>query len=488
MDSTPLITSTLPDDDRRLSYSYLGSRIYAWNADCFVHDSIRTRPTLVLGSTGYGKTELLLSLAFSDMAKKRPVFFIDGKCDLETLHKLHFYAKQANRPFYAFLPFQDGDRLTCSWNPFVSDVLSISTITEAFINSYSDPQQALNRNDPGGAGYYIETQRAVCSNLMRALHSSGYQYSISDIRYLIENSNLLDSKLVPLLKPEGFQSYGELKRLVSKEGRDFPDVMSRFTNFLSQFRHWSVNSYNPTITIERIIDERAVLYAGLPVNSQPVEMAAIGNMLINLLKATSSVLQTKGVGLQTQIGCFADEAGSFVDSGLAEWICKVRSTGFLLSLGLQTLGQLEGRRSGFGSEIRSNAPNVMLFNPKDRPTAEWFSGLVGSEARRSVTASLVDSDVETGSGSVRLNDTPRVHPDAILALNPGQFFYSPPVTTVHPPLLAASMLPAPDSKHPFTQFRRINQFPKAKRRGLFLDAVLHANRFGATSSRGGGKK
>lgn len=479
------ITSALPRDDRARNFTYVGRRLYAFDSPCYVHDMIRSRPTMVLGSTGYGKTELLLSLAFSDAGKQRPVFFVDGKCSLETLNKLYSYAKLAGRPFYAFMPFQDGDRLTASWNPFVSDVLPISVIADAFINAYADPASVLNRNDPSGAGFYLETQRAVCSGLIRSLHATGLMYCIRDLKILLEDAAELKC-IATRLRPEGYPAYGELMRIKGEEGDDFPRTMRRFVNYLGQFNHWAVNSYSPSFTIERIIDEGAVLYAGLPVNTQSVEMSAIGNMLINLLKATSSHLQTKGVGPVKPVSCIVDEAGSFIDSGLAEWICKVRSTNFLLTLGIQTLAQLEGRRKGFGEEIRSNAPNVFMFNPKDQDTAKWFSGLIGAEARRSVTASIQNGSEETGAGSVKLYAEPKVHPDAILSLNCGQCFYSPPVPTDHPPLLAASMLPNPDKSHPLNVYRRPAIPAAARRKGLFLSSKLLKTNFGAGLSAGSG--
>lgn len=475
-DTLPLISSTLPRDDRRLSYSYLGSRLFQLGAPpLYLHDRGRSKPMMVLGSTGQGKTEFLLSLAYSDAARRRPVFFIDGKCELRTMHKLASYCKLTDTPFYTFLPFQQGDRMTCSWSPFISKVLPISTIIEAFINAYADPSALLRRGGSGGGGgegFYIETQRAACSSLMRALHNSGYQYNISDIRMLFEDIPLLQS-IVSILKPQSFSAYGELLRLRKEEGDEFPKVMRRFVNHLAIFKHWAVNSYNPTITIEDVIEQRAVLYVGLPVDSQQVAMSAIGNILINLLKATASFIQSSTMGPVAPIGCFIDEAGNFIDAGLADWICKVRSSGFLLTLGLQTLAQLEGRRAGFADEIKANSPNVVMFNPQDADTANWFSTLTGLEARRSRRANLTAGN-ESGDGQLVGTETPMVHRDSVLKLNIGQCYYRPPEPSLHPPLLAASMLPDPSKNNPLLRHRRDNQSPPPSRKGLFLSAKSQA--------------
>lgn len=460
----PDLTSVLHPDDRRQNYTYYGARLFWKNLPLFVRDGLRSKPTIILGTTGFGKTEMMLSLAYSDAIRKRPVIFIDGKCDAKTRDKLYFYNHLlAKRPFYALLPYQQGDRHTDSWNPLYSSVLPITTITEAFFNAYHDPGTTKGGASAGGETFYADMQRVVFSYLIRALHSSGYAYNTQDCRALLDRESLL-RQIQGLLRPSGLTAYSDLLRARSEMGRDYGRNMIRFSNYLSTFNHWSLNSYNPTIEFDAAIHEGATVYVGLPISSEPVTMGAIGNITLNQLKALSAYAQSQNRERKV-VSCFADEAASFVDTGLAEWICKVRSSGFLLTLGLQTIASLEGRRQGFATEIRANTPNVVIFNPNDRPTAEWFSGLSREEPERSYQASIHDG-MEKFSGSVRLGTTPRIHPDAILALQRGQAYYKPPVLIDRPPLLATPFLPDPDPACVLAHHRRLYASPKRRVRGL----------------------
>lgn len=462
----PKITSEQFDDARRFNYTYLGSRLYRQNLPLWVHDTLRTRPSLVVGSTGYGKTELLLSIAFQDIMKGRFTIFIDGKCDEDTRRKLYWYTtKVAKRPFYMLMPYAEGGHLSNSWNPFTCTTLSIAKISEMFISAYAQPGKG-GASGGGDGQYYLEMQRGSFSSLMRTLASSGYAYSTQDIRILFENYSIL-SNLGRVVRNSGIQHFADLMRRIAQEGeKQHQKTMSRFVNHLRLFQSWMLNSYNPAIQLDRMMMTDSVIYVGLPVNSEPEAMMTIGNILVNQLKAISAHVQTTEKSRRRAVSCIIDEAGSFVDEGLAEWICKVRSSGFLLMLGIQNLANLEGRRPGFAEEIRANAPNVMMFNPRDSESAAWFSSLAGLEMIRQTTASVADGK-EKEAGSVRGVESARVPVDALLRLRTGQFFYSAPEPMERPVLLASSYLPDPP-KTPDSDCQRTDVRPPPEFGGLYL--------------------
>jgi hypothetical protein len=464
----PKITSSQFDDSRRFNYTYLGARLYRQNLPLWIHDAIRTRPSLVVGSTGFGKTELLLSIAFQDIMKGRFTIFIDGKCDEDTRKKLYWYAtKVCKRPFYSLMPYVEGGHLSSSWNPFTCTTLGISKISEMFISAYAAPAKGGAGTGGGDGQYYLEMQRGSFSSLMRTLASSGYAYSTQDIRILFENYSIL-SNLGRVVKNSGIQHFADLMRRIAQEGeKQHQKTMSRFVNHLRLFQAWMLNSYNPVIQLDRMMMTDAVVYVGLPVNSEPEAMMTVGNIMVNQLKAISAHVQTTEKSRRRAISCIIDEAGSFVDEGLAEWICKVRSSGFLLMLGIQNLANLEGRRPGFAEEIRANSPNIMMFNPRDPDSARWFSILAGQESLRQATASVEGVEGGETGGSVRNVETSRVPIDALLRLRTGQFFYSAPEPMERPVLLASSYLPDPPN-NPEAEVKRCDRRPPPEFGGLYL--------------------
>ena len=459
----PELTSVLPPPPQNFSYTMLGARLFSpGHPPLYCRDTTRTRPTLVIGTTGTGKTELLLNLAFQDIWKGRFTIFIDGKCDEDTRNKLFYYSHVlAKRPFYMFLPYTEGGHLTNSWNPFVSSLLSASKVAEMFISPYAD-----YGGSRGAGEYYIAAQRDAFSSLMKALKSSGYGYNPQDVRFLLENIELL-SNLYKVLRNSGMTHYGHLMRKVGSETKKFRTEMEGFVNHLKLFTHWSLNSYNPALQLDRLMMTDAVVYVGLPVNSEPHLMRNVGNILVNQLKALSAHVQTTEKTKRRAISCIIDEAGTFIDEGLAEWICKVRSSGFLLVLGIQNLANLEGRRPGFSKEIQSNAPNIMMFNPKDADTAKWFSTLSGQELKTMTTVNMEAAE-EADRGSFRASETHRLPPDALLSLNVGQFYYRSAEPTERPILLSAPLMPAPSPDRDEYRCRRIETKMLPELRGLNL--------------------
>jgi len=445
------LSSVLPPDERRMGYVYVGKRVYCDDLPLYLHDSERAKPTLVLGSTGYGKSELMLSLAYNDASKGRAVFYLDGKCDMATRDKLAYYCKHvAKRPFYCFLPYVGGDTETDTWNPFICRSLSMGALNEAFFCGYNDPGQKKG-ND--GAQYYYDSQRKVFNALLRTLHTSGYQFNTQDIRAVLElDSVFTEAAEVFVGRPESARHYDELARIKKEIGKKWQEQISRLFGHLSSFDHWSINSYNPTIQFDKVIEEGGVVYAGLPLSSQPVTMGAIGNIIINQLKALSASFQN-GRAKRTTVSCIIDDGASFVDTGMAEWITKVRSSGFLLTLGIQTVASVEGRRQGFGDELRSNTPNVFLFNPRDEKTAKWFSALCLTEKKTEVSASIKSGEI-SADGSMKIIETDRITADSILSLKTGECFFLNPTIVGYPPLLKAPFLPSPPSANPIFKYRR----------------------------------
>jgi len=369
------------------------------------------------------------------------VVFIDGKCDLGLLHKLYYYCHIIHkRPFFPLLPFSQRDDLTYSWNPLMCTQLESRTITESVFNAFQDPHMSKDSESAFYSGY----QRTVFSHLMSALRFSEHAVSMQDLRLILEYDEILSS-LQRFIKPQGTVPYSELMRLRNEDGKQFAHNMKSFVNYLSQFSHWSLNSYNPTIQFDRLMLTDSVVYVGLPVNDQPYLMGCLGNIMINQLKALSQYVQSHQKHKRHAILCIVDEAGRFVDSGLTDWLAKVRSSGFMLMLGIQLLADLEGRKAGFAKQVKGNTNNVIMFRTPDPETAQWFVDLAGQELAEARAANIEvagDEVKETGAGNKRAYEREVVPRDAIYKLRKGQcYFFSE--ATLRPVLMAGCFYPDP---------------------------------------------
>ena len=79
-------------------------------------DSAANLHTLVVGTTGSGKTTGLGNIIESAIQRKLPLFYVDGKGDRNLAERVAQYSKQQGRPFYLFSMVGD----SVKYNPLAS--------------------------------------------------------------------------------------------------------------------------------------------------------------------------------------------------------------------------------------------------------------------------------------------------------------------------------------------------------------------------------
>ena len=475
--SAELPITSYPAEDVRYLYTYFGRRIEdpPYYQPIYVPDSRRSRPMMVLGATGCGKSELLLNLAFTDACKGRCTIIIDGKNDANFRNKLYYYNHViAKRPFLSFMPVESADALSHTYNPFYSTVQNVKAVAEAFFNAYRPPHP-INKAD--GSDYYVDRARDSFTDLLRALHHSGYAYCIRDIRFLLENYRLLEM-IQPYITDEAIRHYRDLMDRIKSIGiKKFQETISGFVTYLRKFDHWTMNSYNPDIIFDRLIYTDSTIYIGLPVDSEPNMMRALGNIIVNQLMGLSSYMQTNERKRRPVVSIIMDEGQALIDTNMANWVARVRSSGMMLTLSTQTLADIEAVNKQLAIQIATNTSNCVMFNPNNVQTADWFSRLVGQEARRSysIGGTAESEEMEEGdAGTIRLEEKARIPIVMITSLRTGQCFYRPPDSVKKPYWLAAPYLPDPPDRAD-CQHRKIFYPVRIESRGLAMSQAV--NRF-----------
>src|SRR5580704_6060677 len=228
MTHEPVLVTDPPKDDRRFLYTYVGRRLLGGMETINYYDLSRTRPALVVGTTGSGKTELMASMATMDNQKGRCTIFIDGKCDINLMQKLYYYTRHGNkelpqRPFYCLIPHPEYDTLTHSWNPLFLTTVEPSTISETVFNSYSPPE-----SEGRGEGSFFSTyQRQAFSLICSALLKSGKVASFQDIVRLLTYPEIMDT-MAGMITQEGMTAFRKLVLMRRENPREFNDRMRGF--------------------------------------------------------------------------------------------------------------------------------------------------------------------------------------------------------------------------------------------------------------------
>ena len=470
----PEITDSCPSDDRRQAYTFYGHSLLGGLKPIHALDSLRSYPTLAIGSTGSGKTQFLVSLAVRDMVNPSgvPIFFIDGKASNETFNTLYYYAKSLGKPFYCFFPIKEMDKYSCSWNPLHSTKISIETIIDTFFTSYM-PFRVQSDSQ-----FYIDTQRNFFTLLVQALHSSGKAFNVQDVIDMFENIDVL-TQYAKDFKGQGVYFYNKLTVVKQDLGKDFKKVMQGFVNYLHNFEHWSFNSYNPEIQIDRLYYTDAVVYVGLPVNAQEITMKAAGALFLNQIKAFSNLIQGEDAINRRKVSIFCDEAAPWINSSMANFASKVRDTGMMLHWGVQSRYDLREGLEVVAHRIENNAPNIAMFNPRDRETADWFCSLIGEELHHSRKSNVTldeSGDVkELGTASESLVSMKKVHPDGIMNLRRRQYYYLPGTSIYRPLYLKSPLLSRPPNT-PDRKFHGFHRPIKQELKGFFTRIRLNNSR------------
>ena len=432
----PELTHTLPLGPASQLYTYYGKTLLGEkNLPLYMRDDLRSKPTLVCGTTGSGKTEGMLARAYQDASKGRPVIFIDGKGDRSTWERLFYYCAYLHkRPFLGLFPTEQLDHLSNSWNPLISGKLSSATVVDSFFSSYM-----RDRKNEGEAAYYNGFTQNAFTQLTRALHNSGYNFNIQDISVSLEDGDFFN-EMERFIQPQGREYYDMLAGIRNKDIREYNRVMTSFWNYLKVFDHWTLNSTNPEIRLEDLYYSNAILYVYLPVGQQRWLMTALGNIILNQLRSLSNYVQSTETSARRRVPVFGDEVSPFIDQLLAEWVSKTRSSGLMLELGVQGLEDLATKSANIGESIRNNVPNVLMYNPHSVKTASWLSELFDMEGKLVHTRNL-DGDEETDAGVERFGEGRKIPPGLVNNLRLGQFLFCPVARVFKPAYLASPLLP-----------------------------------------------
>ncbi|MEA5464060.1 type IV secretory system conjugative DNA transfer family protein [Leptothoe sp. PORK10 BA2] len=122
-----------------------------------------------------------------------------------------------------------------------------------------------------------------------------------------------------------------------------------------------------------------------------------------------------------------DELPTLYLPDLPKWINEFRSNGFVALLGYQNFAQLQhiyGRE--LSRAIFAACGTKIFFNPKDRETAQEFSGYLGDKEVKYTTRSRSYGQHTSRSQSEQLQRVPLLTPDQILKLDQGECVFINP--------------------------------------------------------------
>ncbi len=376
-------------------------------------DDDANKHTLVLGTTGSGKTVSVLNLVESAINRQLPVVYVDGKGDFGLACKVLAYARDQGRPAYLFA--MNGD--SCVYNPLAS-------------GGYSAKKDRIVELREWSEDHYRKLAEGYMQTVFKVLDTCAIK---TDLVTVADYMSM--ARLTELMEQQG-GALADRKRLLAAIKKREPaeeHVKSLqeevWTLAESEIGHlFDTAVCDPTNVLELLpaIEQRAVVYFCLPALQFPALAKLVGKLVINDLKSAAAAQVAKAECDRVPFYTIFDEFSVFAGEQVLNLINQGRSAGVRGVLATQSVADI-GRavtngpdhfiRQVFGS---CNSYLIQRLNAAEDVTA--MVEMIGTEDAVEHTAQ-VDLLGSTGMGSARRTKAFTVHPDTIKRLTLGEAMF-----------------------------------------------------------------
>jgi len=371
-----------------------GKPVYLKDKDAHLH-------TLIVGTTGSGKTTTLNHFIHSAVIRKMPLFFVDGKGDIDLAERVQGFCEDNNRPFYLFSMVGQSVR----YNP-------LST------GGFTSKKDRIIELREWSEEHYKKLAEGYLQTLFRCLEKAGIDVDLHQLSRYMDTRELYqlarerkDSDLIAAIEKieEAEKHIGSLK--------------AEIQNFVSsEIGELFDTSAGRVLNLSKAYDEGAVVYFCLQPLAFPSYASVLGKLIINDLKALAAQQLGRTDG-QSKIFTIFDEFSVFAGDQVINLINQGRGPGIHAFLSTQSLSDLAvAKGKDFVGQVLTNCNNYIIQRQNNPEDAEILAGVIGTRDSADYTAQI-DTDGSTGMGSVRRAKEFICHPDQIKRLGLGEAIF-----------------------------------------------------------------
>jgi intracellular multiplication protein IcmO len=412
----------------------------------FSNDDLRTH-VLIFGSTGSGKTEALISIAFNALLYGSGFIYIDGKGDNSLFAKVFSMVRSMGREDDMLLVnFMTGardiigpqkSRLSNTMNPFSRG--SSSMLSQLVVSIMSSGKQGGGNDDmwTGRAINFVESLMKVLTAMRDAGHILLDANSIRDYFILEKLEQIVIDKRFPvsdtysvpldafppqILEPlaayilnlPGYnrQKKGNQGSEVREQHGFITMQLTRAFGSLADTYGHIIRTNLAEVDFKDVVLNRRILVVLLPaLEKSPQELSNLGKIIVASLKAMMAsglgeevegdyrdVILRKPTNSPTPFICIMDEYGYYAVEGFAVVPAQARSLGFSAVFAGQDLPAFQKASKEEAASIGANC-NVKICMKLEDPqeTWEYFNKVAGEAYVTSVSGFQMDS------GSLTMN-------------------------------------------------------------------------------------
>lgn len=368
--------------------------------------------SLILGSSGRGKTQTITRQAFDAIKNGCPVLVVDAKGDGDLAAKLGAYAEEFGRPFYHFsIPSSTSAPYVgpSEWGRAFYDPAGLSAGNHTRRRDFM-----MNARDWTGApAVYSDKTRDWLS---RCLWVDNVVAEVNGGRPLDTVPQATFSRIADFMSPmttkhylrEAANLYGadaltaafgtttfdlmmaELEEYATMKDQTGESARMSHAAWLRTFMSSVTGPYlrdtgdDRTIDIARIVSEQAVCVFDLATDQYREEAPAIARLVVaDLLSYISSAGKADGMRLRV----FLDEFAAVGGEESANVLARARSAGVSFTLSTQTLSDLRDVSEAFEGQVLTNSLNLLIHNASTWDEAERLAGMTGQVDAQRITKS-----------------------------------------------------------------------------------------------------
>lgn len=384
----------------------------------FTNEDMRTH-VLMFGSTGSGKTEALISLAYNALLQASGFIYIDGKGDNSLFAKLFSMVRSMGREDDMLLiNFMTGARdiigpqerrLSNTLNPFAS---GSSSMLAQLVVSLMDKAAATPDGDmwKGRAIAFVEALMKVlvamrdaghllldANTVRNYFHLSKLEAIVVDKLFLrdgeepIRLENFPPSVIEPIVNYVlGLPGYNKDKKdkqvsqVLEQHGFVTMQLVRVFTSLADTYGH-IMRTKLAEVDLRDVVLNRRILCVLLPaLEKSPDELANLGKIIVSTLRAMmahglgehvegayADLIESKPTNAKTPFLCILDEYGYYAVEGFAVVPAQARTLGFSVIFAGQDLPTFQKKASKEEAASIGANTNIKICMKLEDPTETW---------------------------------------------------------------------------------------------------------------------
>lgn len=405
--------------------SYFGNEMKSKEELWFANEDMRTH-VLIFGSTGSGKTEALVSIAFNALIQGSGFIYVDGKGDNSLYAKIFSMVRSMGREDDLLLiNFMTGARdiigpqerrLSNTLNPFCQG--SSSMLTQLVVSLMGGSGQSSDGDMWKGRAIafvealmrllvYMRDQGAILldANTIRNYFAlERLEAIIVDKVFPRDDQESLNIESIPKLVTDPLRNYlstlpgynkekkgKQVSQVLEQHGFITMQLVRSFSSLADAYGH-IIRTNLAEVDFKDVVLNRRILVVLLPaLEKSPDELSNLGKVIVSSLKAMMAaglgeevegdyrdVIERKITNAPTPYMCILDEYGYYAVQGFAVVPAQARSLGFSVVFAGQDLPAFQKASKEEAASIGANT-NIKICMKLEDPheTFDFFTKTAG---------------------------------------------------------------------------------------------------------------